>query len=287
MASALALTIEPRQCQICQSREGLQRCSGCKAVFYCGREHQASDRHSHKHACTVVRKALAALSQEEQKLRSGGQQQGGLLAHEHPFEELAGHFWAVPGTRDYMRARYAVVDATLGHFRTAEAVHASADHLADMLRLCRSDNPGARWVLPAMYLRLGRDQECYDFMKWWATTGALSDYDWGDMGLPFLDVRGADVLESPGDLWARRWIGLSHSACVALVKVRVLLDLRHMLNATRAFEGLAPRELINEIRGQELVSSVMASRKDIVLASTGPRSCCCLLKVRSGCYLTL
>lgn len=265
MATSLALSLEPRQCQVCHTHAGLQRCSGCKAVFYCGREHQVSHRESHKRACTTVRKALTALAREEQKLRS--RQQGGSFAGADLFEEQAGHFWGILETQDYMRARYAVVESTLDHFGNEDAVQSSLDHLTDILRLCRTDNLSVREIAPALYLRLGRDQECYDFLKWWATTGSQAGYDWGDMDKPYLDVEGADALESPEDLWTGDWPLLGHTASVVLIKVRILLDLQHMQNATRAFEGAAPREIIDEIRGGALVSGIAASRKDIVLAS--------------------
>ncbi|KAL1883298.1 hypothetical protein Daus18300_000356 [Diaporthe australafricana] len=264
MASNLALALEPRQCQVCHTRAGLQRCGGCKSVYYCGREHQASHRDSHKHGCTHVRKALVELNREEHKLRSG--QQGGFFffSGANLFEEQAGHFWDIPETHDYMKARYAVMDEMLGHFKNADAVQAALDHLTDMLRLGRRDDLGFRNIVPALYLRLGRDQECYDFLKWWATTGERRDYDWADMTEPYLDVKGADVFESPR---GPRKLQLGHAASVMLIKVRILLDLEHMLNATRAFQGAAQQEIIDIIRGEALVSSVVAARRDIVQAS--------------------
>ena len=48
-----------------------------------------------------------------------------------------------------------------------DAVKAARDHLLDMLHLCRGHNMGLRDVVPAVYLRPGRDQECCDFCKWW------------------------------------------------------------------------------------------------------------------------
>ena len=77
-----------------------------------------------------------------------------------------------------MRWRYALVEALLTE-HTYAAVSAALDHLLDMLRLCRGDNMGVRDSVPALYLRLGREQECYDFIKWWATMGEQSNYDWG------------------------------------------------------------------------------------------------------------
>ena len=63
---------------------------------------------------------------------------------------------------------------------------AALSHLLDMLRLCRGDNMGVRDVVPGLFLQLGRDQEYYHFLKWWAATGQYVDYDWGDMDEPYL-----------------------------------------------------------------------------------------------------
>lgn len=271
MASNTGLALEPRQCQVCHVRAGLQRCGGCKSVYYCGREHQASHRDSHKHACTHVRKALADLGREEDKLRSWYQGVASVPGADL-FQVHAGHFWGITVARDYLKARYAVMDEILGHFRNADAVGAALDHLTDMLRLCgEGDDLGLRNIMPALYLRLGRDQACYDFLRWWATEGRREevdddDYGWDDFDAtaqPYLDVRGADVFESPRLLK----LELGSAACVMLIKVRMLLDLEHMLNATRAFQGAAPQEIIDAIRGQALVSSVVAARRDIIQAS--------------------
>jgi hypothetical protein len=51
---------------------------------------------------------------------------------------------------------------------------------------------GVRDLLPGLLLRLGKDQECYDFCQWYVTTGQRGDYDWGDMDLEFLDVKDVD-----------------------------------------------------------------------------------------------
>lgn len=76
-------------------------------------------------------------------------------------------------------------------------------------------------MIPALYIRLGRDQAAYDFMKWYATTGQDPRYNWGDIDLPFLDIKDGDVLESPAGMWTDEWLDLSHCSAVVLVKVRV------------------------------------------------------------------
>lgn len=160
-------------------------------MYYCGREHQMLDREDHKGACNAIKKKQKAVSLEERELRDNP---GDFMTPANLFEEQVGHFWGILETRDYMRARYALVEALL-KVKTYASVKAAHDHIMDMLRLCRSDNMGVREQVPWLKLRLGRDQECYDFCVWWATTGQERDYDWGNMDLPYLDIKNADILE--------------------------------------------------------------------------------------------
>lgn len=85
--------------------------------------------------------------------------------------------WGILETRPYMRARYELVDAILLSYGTAsgpvDVVQMALDHLLDMMRLCRGDNMGVRQLIPALYIRLGRDRDAYDFMKWYVTTSRM------------------------------------------------------------------------------------------------------------------
>lgn len=76
-----------------------------------------------------------------------------------------------------MRLRFGLVEALLA-IKTIEAVQEAHSHIMDMLRLCRSDNMGVRDLVPALCMRLNRDQDCYDFIKWYGTTGQDMNYDW-------------------------------------------------------------------------------------------------------------
>lgn len=44
-------------------------------------------------------------------------------------------------------------------------------------------------------MRAGKDQEAYEFDKWYETACQDSHYDWGDMSLPFLNLHDEDVFE--------------------------------------------------------------------------------------------
>ncbi|KAK9350208.1 hypothetical protein V1523DRAFT_355784 [Lipomyces doorenjongii] len=254
----MSLSLEPR-CPACDKKENLLRCQACKVVFYCCRDHQVDDRPNHKSACNGIKKAQKYLDDQEQELRAFP---GDWMTPANPFENAVGHFWGIHETRPYMQSRYALVE-TLLKVKTRPAVQSALDHIMGMLRLCRGDNQGVRDVVPALLLRLGKDQECYDFLKWWVTTGQERDYDWGDMDLGYLDVKDADVFEDV-DLYTREHYSLSHAVSVTLIKIRILHDLRNLQGSTVVGEtALFPQEILDNIRGK-LVSTIVAGNKEVM-----------------------
>ncbi|KAG2014352.1 hypothetical protein CC2G_011178 [Coprinopsis cinerea AmutBmut pab1-1] len=135
-----------------------------------------------------------------------------------------------------MRAR---IDFVLKYLKvpTLDSVQSGLDDLLNMLRLCRGDNLGVRDIVPGLYIRLQRDQTCYDFLKWYATEGERGDYDWGDMSLPYLNLKDEDVMEDPVGLFKPEWHA-SHVVPVLLIKLRMLLDLKDLV-ASKVLETLA------------------------------------------------
>ncbi|KAF5007766.1 hypothetical protein FDECE_5938 [Fusarium decemcellulare] len=200
----------------------LLRCSACRAVRYCSREHQVAHRPEHKTACTKIRKARAKLEQEDHGVRHAT---ADFMTPANAFESDVGHFWGIMSTRDYMRARFSLADHLLLQ-GTLDGVDEALSHMQDMLRLCRSDNMGVRDSVPAIMLRLDLDQECYDFVKWWATCDPDGHYDWGDTTLPHLNIHGADVLEDPDFLG--KYPSLDHVVAILLLKLKLLVDIRNL-----------------------------------------------------------
>jgi hypothetical protein len=248
-------------CGRCGSKKGLLRCSGCNVMQYCSRDHQVADRPEHKRACKLVQKNRDLLEREEQKLRA---HPGDMFTPANVFESSIGHFWGIMETRDYMRARFALVEAIL-KIKAFAAVQSAFDHLRDMLRLCRSDNMGVRDLVPALLLRLGKDQESYDFVKWYATAGQASDYDWGDMSLPFLNVANADVFE-PVDYMCRKYLNLSHTVAVTLLKIKVLLDLKDLQNSTE-LDKIIPQEVVDNIKRFLPRTTIISGDKDTMICT--------------------
>lgn len=147
-----------------------------------------------------------------------------------------------------MRARFGLVDA-LGDVNTYDAVRMQLVHARDMLRLCRSDNLGIRDLVPSLLLRLNRDQEeCYDFIKWWCTTGQDPTYSWGNMNLGYLDLHNANAFEPIAGL-IHDFSDLGMMNVFALLKIKLLLDLVALNNSTdvSTFQVI-PREVFDAVR---------------------------------------
>ncbi len=226
-------------CPVCypklRPQTQLLLCSGCKVVHYCGADHQKEHRPKHKAACTSISKSREKLEKEEATLRA---HPGDILTPSNIFENGVGRFWGLIETRSYMRARFAAADALL-RIDTITAVEKALAHFQDMLQLCRSDNLGVRDIVPGLLLRLGREQECYDFLKWWAIIDDEHHYngryDWGDVSLPYLDIRAADAFEAV-DAFASH-LSLSQIVILALLKLRLHLDIESYDPQYRDFES--------------------------------------------------
>lgn len=257
MASTQKVETLVSRCPICQTTTKLVQCSACLVMPYCGKDHQAAHRERHKKECTRIRKCRKVVADEEQKLR---EHSGDMFMSANPFETGVGHFWGILETRPCMKARFAFVEAIV-KIDTRNAVQLALETLLDMLRLCRSDNMGVRDLVPALYIRLGLDQQAYDFLTWYSTTGELSDFDWGDMNLGFLDIHDADLFEDP-ELFCHRFGQLSQQVAVILLKIRLLLDLQSLQHSS-AVADKVPQEVLDIIRGQ-LVGNVVALKKHVM-----------------------
>ncbi|KAJ6015059.1 hypothetical protein N7540_009650 [Penicillium herquei] len=186
---------------------------------YCGRAHQTDHRQLHTQICVLY----------------------------HAAGPLYYRCWSLLGfypTRDYIRARFAPTEA-ISRIHNVEATEAQLEHLMDMLRLCHSDNMGLRSLVPALMLRLNKDKQCYDFIKWWATD--RPDYDSGDTDLPYLDINGADPFESV-DQHVKAFVILSHTVSLTLLKIKLLLDLMKIRHSTSTVGPKVPREILNLIQ---------------------------------------
>ncbi|KAF5667331.1 hypothetical protein FHETE_6034 [Fusarium heterosporum] len=234
----------------------LLRCGGCHVVKYCGQQHQKADRPRHKVQCAPISRQKKKLDEAEAKLRANpGEDTDG----KDPFDHQVGRFWALKSTRPYMQARFDYISAIL-NVRTGEAVELALHHSLDMLRLCRGDNLGVRSSVPALYLRLGRDQEAYDFIKWYAVKRD-PNYNWHDESQPFLDLHDQNafepIIEKP------HHYDLSHVVALTLIKIRLMNDLEGLQKFLQSKPN-ATGEARYDYLQEEAMSDILLKRADIV-----------------------
>ncbi|KAL8854155.1 MAG: hypothetical protein Q9221_001077 [Calogaya cf. arnoldii] len=123
----------------------------------------------------------------------------------------------------------------------------AAQNVRDILRIGNDDIMSLVCMLPAMYLRLGRDQASYDLVKMWdlAPSVPIDDED-EELDWSYLDVVKADVFESPRCLRDGSLL-LGQQVEVALLKIRLLMDLMALRNANYVALKL-PQELFDRVK---------------------------------------
>ena len=207
----------PKQCEICKKTEALLRCSACKVYWYCSRDHQVEDRPTHKSTCKTISTHLKKAEAIKDKMLAADVN---ALTSDH-----VGNFWAFPLTRTYLQALYAYAEMLIRSWRIQGIEESLAIH-HEILRFDRGDRQGVRRVIPALLVRLGRDQEAYDFCAWYQKV--TPNFDWNDTRLPMLDLHGADPTESAAP-WTKEnaiHMNLDHTATVALIKMRLMGSLQ-------------------------------------------------------------
>lgn len=113
-------------------------------------------------------------------------------------------------------------------------------------------------MVPALKLRLGLDQNCYDFLKWYMSRD--SKKDWDSPKLLYLNLQGQDIFEELPPNKDSVWHDLNFTAALLLLKVRVALDLRSYQYTTIAVGPKLPRELFDGIITQMRINDTI-SRK--------------------------
>jgi hypothetical protein len=78
-------------------------------------------------------------------------------------------------------------------------------------------------------LRVGQDQRCYDYLKWWAW--AYKSEDPCDREIPWLCMKKANAFEDTKKIVAR-WSDLQQLAAFKILKVKLLLNVMRVQNLT-------------------------------------------------------
>lgn len=134
--------------------------------------------------------------------------------------------------------------------KTFGGLELAAEKAREMFRCFPSDPMDLRSDLPAVYLRLGRDQEAYNLVKWWQLNG-LSDEEIHKSYpvVPYLDTEDADVFEWPLEIIGA--IGGNSSLvnifCVTLLKIKLLFDIINLRGRRILLHLKLPPELVTMV----------------------------------------
>ncbi|KAF1810778.1 hypothetical protein P152DRAFT_460068 [Eremomyces bilateralis CBS 781.70] len=238
-----------RQCAVCGSKDGLRRCTGCCLVLYCGKNHQTSHWREHKRDCKDVGYYTTCLQLEEHMLRDHA---GDLGLSDNLFEEARGWFSELDGVHQYLGARKDLVTAMV-KMNTFDSIQAAIFHCQGIVELDFQDYTGIVLYLPSLYLRLGLEQQCYDFCKWNIMIQDFfdkkaPDIPWGEMGDMCVSMKNSNVFEdleyftdsaAPCELF--------YLVAVMLVKFRLLQDLLALQATTESVGKRVPTEILDYI----------------------------------------
>lgn len=179
------------------------------------------------------------------------------------FRDEIGHFWGLLETRPYMRRRHDHL-SLLCEIGTYSALQEALVQGRDMLRLCRGDNMGVRRLMVPLFLRLNTYkgmQDCYDFVKWWGTSGCDSHYDWGNMSLPYLNIVGADMLEPLYPKIVGKFFDVINSVGVTVIKMRLLFQLNEFFKQfnTMFLSTVVTTSFMHHFRGNRGILGTVAT----------------------------
>lgn len=196
-------------CSVCASKTGLKYCTGCRVVQYCGVEHQRKHRKEHKVACNAISSSAKQLGETDPTLVS-----------------------------TYSQARYKFVESLL-QVQTVDAIGMALQHCIMLLTLIPTDDLGVRDIVPNLLIRLDREQDCYDFIKWWSLSLSTKPAFSSKAGR-FLSIERANALEPITELDLDS-LSLCNLATLTLLKTRLRLDVLEQERDTSymSFGGLS------------------------------------------------
>ncbi|GAX17186.1 hypothetical protein FisN_10Lh034 [Fistulifera solaris] len=159
-------------CATCHSRPAaklLMCCSRCKTAWYCSKECQTADyESSHKSLCVSIARTLKQVQQRTVPLRSTIIDV--FLEPQNFFESQVGLFGQFYQAQEYMTARRHLVELYVqaaNIVETKSVWEKALSHALELMRLDYRDVIETRYVIPFILLNLNRDDDAFDFIRYW------------------------------------------------------------------------------------------------------------------------
>ena len=162
--------------------------------------------------------------------------------------------------------------ATLGEVQplSRRSVQAQLDRMWDLLRIKPYGPEALSTRMPILMLRLGLDQDCWEFMNCWYRHWT-DTVNWRSVPeFPPVSPM-ADVFERCRYIWERKvrvsyTSGLSYMATTTLLKIRLLIDIRAICASFDVLILRFPREITDRIR--DFIPSATLADKHLTRAES-------------------
>lgn len=125
--------------------------------------------------------------------------------------------------------------------------------------------PFARYYVPALMIRLGKDQECYDLVKWFRSLINVKGENWATETRLGVTVKNADAFE-PDKISIGGRSELDLKIHKVLIKVRILLDIEALHNLAEAVGTRLPGDMVAKIKPYVLRTSMVAKNRELLEA---------------------
>ena len=229
--------LEDLFCFNCGERDvKLSRCSRCHSSYYCSKKCQTNDYPYHKVFCLHYKKLNKRVNKERKKLEKALDFYGNRFSYFTKRHKHIGHFWSLIEPRNYCRATYSFAEHILEQAHNYDCKplwEIGLSHHMELLRLIHGDNMGIRDKVPFILIELNRDNDAYNFVKWWLTIDPDGTYDWGNPPDSeegdWLYLKNQNIFENFGQFYSTKYISLAHLATLTLLKLRLSAKMRFAL----------------------------------------------------------
>ncbi|KAJ0420324.1 hypothetical protein BJY00DRAFT_284640 [Aspergillus carlsbadensis] len=117
-------------------------------------------------------------------------------------------------------------------------------------------------AIAGVLFQLGRDQDCYEFMRAWAMAH-MHGSDFAQMTLALTNIESADIFEAIDVAW-NRTNNIMPLVFLTLLKLKLLLDLKALEITTEVIGPKVPREILDSIRPHVPASSAITEAPELL-----------------------
>eukprot|EP00092_Neocalanus_flemingeri_P020581 GFUD01022298.1.p1 GENE.GFUD01022298.1~~GFUD01022298.1.p1 ORF type:complete len:537 (+),score=157.93 GFUD01022298.1:57-1613(+) len=235
-------------CSIC-SVATVSRCQRCLSIVYCGKECQTkgwTGVNGHKKICSQIKNAKKKVEEEAEKLtrykRTGKNKEQMMQKKakevENLFETSVGQFGDIEDCHIYCESKKDLALA-LGQCgkqnKSNVAIEMALGHIFELLKLTGGWGDqiiGITPFVPSMLILLKKEQEAYNFIKWWINFGETSVDE--VQSTDFFNLKNQKIVEN------LKWeeLSLQELVDICLVKIKIRAKLKEEIGSKKTIKSL-------------------------------------------------